>query len=88
VNDISQQLEINKGSVARDIHIYIEQYVSALRQREKELLGEMDRIYNKKRQVLSLQKEKLEQDLSKLKIATEFTNKVGLSRSYIQCSVE
>ncbi|XP_028407770.1 E3 ubiquitin-protein ligase TRIM71-like [Dendronephthya gigantea] len=76
LNDISQQLEINKGSVARDIHIYIEQYVSALRQREKELLGEMDKIYSRKRHVLSVQKEKLEQDLSKLKIATEFTNKI------------
>ena len=81
LNDISQQLEINKGTVAREIHINIEQYVSALRQREKELLGEMERIYNRKRQVLSLQKEKLERDLSKLKIATEFTNKVSFSRS-------
>ena len=63
--------------MTRDVHIYVEQYVSALRQREKELLGEMDRVYNRKRQVLSVQKEKLEQDLSKLKIATEFTNKVG-----------
>jgi tripartite motif-containing protein 2/3 len=77
LNETSQQLEVNKENVTRDVHIYVEQYVSALRQREKELLGEMDRVYNRKRQVLSVQKEKLEQDLSKLKIATEFTNKVG-----------
>lgn len=77
LDDISRQLDINKETVSRDVHCYIEQYVTALRQREKELLVEMERIYNRKRQVLSLQKNKLETDLSKLKIATEFTNKVS-----------
>ena len=85
LNDISKQLDVNKDTVSQDIHRYIEQYVSALRQREKELLAETECIYNRKRQALSLQKEKLETDLSKLKIATEFTNKVSTISSHIPC---
>ena len=85
LNDISEQLDVNKDTVSQDIHRYIEQYVSALRQREKELLAETECIYNRKRQALSLQKEKLETDLSKLKIATEFTNKVSTISSHIPC---